>query len=173
MHFENRNKLTSHNHVMFDFSTMFTGHGKWGRNGTEAVTLAVSILQYFKWVEFLGKWPEHFRGDALWKSQKIDISYNDVIFDFSTMFTGHAKWCRSEYRNWYSTSLYYPRVLLFSGVSRKMAERLTRRWILKIIKKHDFKLWEHTIFCYVEPIWNVKNKNAIFLKLSVNDLLLV
>ena len=34
----------------------------------EADTLPVSsIVQYFNWVEFLRKWPEHLRGDAFWK----------------------------------------------------------------------------------------------------------
>ena len=30
-----------------------------------------SMLEYFTWVEFLRKWPQHVRGDAFWKLTKI------------------------------------------------------------------------------------------------------
>ena len=54
-----------------------------------------------------------------------------------------------------------------------MTRALTWRCILKIIKTHDFELWENTICGDVERIRNGKNKNAIVLKLFEEHLLLV
>jgi hypothetical protein len=45
-------------------------------NSTVAETLPVcSIVGYYNWVEFLTKWPEHLRGDAFWKSKKIEKNH--------------------------------------------------------------------------------------------------
>ena len=50
---------------------------------TEADTAPVcSMLKYFTWVEFPGKWSQYWRGHAFWKWPKFDVSHNCLIFDF-------------------------------------------------------------------------------------------
>ncbi len=53
---------------------MASGKGK----STEADTLPVcSVVQYFKGVEFLGKWSEDLRGEAFWKFLHKNLKLRD------------------------------------------------------------------------------------------------
>ena len=67
-------------------------------NGLKCSTEYVQCCLHVFWLLFIG------RSNTLTSRKSISPIIN-AYFDFSTMFTGHGKWCTKEYRSWYSTRL--------------------------------------------------------------------
>ena len=105
----------------------------------QRLTLNQSVVSQraFNWAEFLRKWPEHLRGDAFCKLQKIDLSPTKKYRVFDHFY----RWWRlgrKECRSWNSTNLQYPSVLQLSGVPQDMARALTRTCVFENWKKSWF-----------------------------------